>query len=317
MEAKKLDTHTETKTVCAGENTADLKGTLVQFAFYCKKEGMRESTIKTFNRTLARLAKVANINDTENIKEAIAASDVVENTKVAYCVAYMAYLKFTGKTWKTPKYTYQQKLPEFLPTEEEIDQLIAGSGRKLASILQSIKETGMRIGECLSLKWTCIDFERRIVTLNTPEKNSLPRVFNVSNILIGMLGKLPKHNDKVFGGLTTSGASSSLKHSRRRLSNKLSNPRLAKIYFHLIRHWFGTTEYHKKPDMDYVRRLLGHKSILNTQIYVNLEKVYFNDVKDDYIVKVASTVEEATQLMEVGFDYVTEMNGKKLFRKRK
>ena len=133
MKAKKLDSQGETKTVCAGENTADLKGTLIQFAFYCKKEGMRESTIKTFNRTLARLAKVANINDTENIKEAIAAANVVENTKVAYCIAYMAYLKFIGKTWKTPKYTYQQKLPEFLPTEEEIDQLIAGSGKKTRS----------------------------------------------------------------------------------------------------------------------------------------------------------------------------------------
>ena len=48
-----------------------------------------------------------------------------------------------------------------------------------------------------------------------------------------------------------------------------------------------------------------------------MKKVYFNYLKDDYIVKVASTVEEATQLMEVGFDYITDMDGKKLFRKRK
>ena len=43
----------------------------------------------------------------------------------------------------------------------------------------------------------------------------------------------------------------------------------------------------------------------------------FSRVSDDYTVKVASTVEEATALIEVGFEYVTDMYGKKLFRKRK
>jgi hypothetical protein len=51
-------------------------------------------------------------------------------------------------------------------------------------------------------------------------------------------------------------------------------------------------EYHKKPDMDHVRRLLGHKSILNTQIHVNMEKALFSTSSDDYVVKVASTIEE-------------------------
>ncbi|MBN1245112.1 tyrosine-type recombinase/integrase [Candidatus Bathyarchaeota archaeon] len=44
----------------------------------------------------------------------------------------------------------------FILTEQEIDQLIAGCGRKTATILQVIKKTGMRIGECLSLKWSCV-----------------------------------------------------------------------------------------------------------------------------------------------------------------
>jgi integrase len=29
-------------------------------------------------------------------------------------------------------------------------------------------------------------------------------------------------------------------------------------------------EYHKKPDPDYVRRRLGHKSLQSTQIYINM-----------------------------------------------
>jgi hypothetical protein len=37
----------------------------------------------------------------------------------------------------------------------------------------------------------------------------------------------------------------------------------------------------------------------------------------DYTCKTAKTLEEATLLIEDGFEYVTEMDGVKLFRKRK
>ena len=57
-------------------------------------------------------------------------------------------------------------------------------------------------------------------------------------------------------------------------------------------------------------------AILNTQLYVNMEKVFFGESTEEYTVKIASTV-EACKLLEVGFEFVTEFDGKKLFRKRK
>ena len=38
---------------------------------------------------------------------------------------------------------------------------------------------------------------------------------------------------------------------------------------------------------------------------------------DNYACKVAQNVEQATELIENGFEYVTEIDGLKLFRKRK
>lgn len=76
-------------------------------------------------------------------------------------------------------------------------------------------------------------------------------------------------------------------------------------------------ECHKRPDMDHVRRLLGHKSILNTQLYVNMEQIFFSESTEEYTVKVASTIEESCKIVEVGFEFVTEMDSKKIFRKRK
>ena len=55
---------------------------------------------------------------------------------------------------------------------------------------------------------------------------------------------------------------------------------------------------------------------MNTQLYVNLEQAIF-EFNDQYEVKLASTMEEAVKLVEVGFEYVTEMDGRKLFKKRK
>ena len=76
-------------------------------------------------------------------------------------------------------------------------------------------------------------------------------------------------------------------------------------------------EYHNNGGkLVEVQKKLGHKSILNPMIYINLEQALF-DVSDDFIVKVASSIEQATKLVEVDFEYVTDMDGKKLFRKRK
>lgn len=149
---------------------------------------------------------------------------------------------------------FSQKIPEFIPTEKEIDQLIAGCGRKTATMLQVIKETGMRIGECLSLKWSCVSSEAHTITLNTPEKNSLPRIFKVASKLIGMLQLLPKKQEKIFGKTLSRNASINLLKQRRRIAKKLQNPRIGKIHFHLIRHWKGTMEYHKTQSIIKVQR---------------------------------------------------------------
>ena len=58
----------------------------------------------------------------------------------------------------------------------------------------------------------------------------------------------------------------------------------------------------------------GHRNIKNTLVYTQLVK---GREEDDYVCRVAKTVEQAAELIEAGFDYVCEINGVKLFRKRK
>jgi integrase len=51
-----------------------------------------------------------------------------------------------------PHYRRIEVMP-LLPLETEIDQLISGLGKKSATFVMLLKETGMRLGECYDLKW--------------------------------------------------------------------------------------------------------------------------------------------------------------------
>jgi integrase len=315
-EAKNLTAATETKTV-AGEEEQTTKGKMLQFALHCRNEGLAEETVRIWYNRLKKISENAELNEPESVKAYIAKAAFAQGTKYNMVVVYNAYLQFMGKTWKRPKYRVEEKLPEFIPTEQEIDALISGCGKKTATILQTIKETGMRIGEVLRLKWTWLDAERKILTLNAPEKHGRPRACKISYKLVSMLQALPKKNELIFAGVKPQYAQNCFKHSRRRLAKKLGNPRLAKIHFHLIRHWFGTMQYHKNPDLMHVQKLLGHRNILATQIYVNLDQALFGEANDEYHVKVAETIEEATNLIAVGYEYVSTMENKQIYRKRK
>ena len=78
-------------------------------------------------------------------------------------------------------------------------------------------------------------------------------------------------------------------------------------------HWKATMEYHKTKDILHVMQMLGHRNIKNTLKYTQL--VNFQD--DDYTCKVAKNPAEIKELIEAGFEYVTEQTGLKFFRKRK
>jgi integrase len=91
-------------------------------------------------------------------------------------------------------------------------------------------------------------------------------------------------------------------------------PLRAQITFHThARHWKATMEYHKTRDILHVKQLLGHKSIENTLLYTHL--VNFDD--DEFTRRIAKNVKEAKELVEAGFDYITDIEDAKLFRKRK
>jgi integrase/recombinase XerD len=291
---------------------AEIKGKIVGFLWELKKQGLKDSTIQTYHLYLSTLIKRgANLLDPESVKEVIAKQRWEDKTRKLAANAYSKFLQVYGGTWAPPKCRPVRKLP-FIPLECELDQLISGAYKKLATFLQLLKETGMRSGEAWRRKWTDIDFKRGTITLNEPEKYSNPRMFKISSTLIAMLNALPKKGERIFEGDLRSFGRIFRKY-RSRMSFKLQNPRLKKITFHTFRHWKATTEYAKTKDILHVMKMLGHKDIKTTLIYTQL--IQFES--DEFHSATAKTIDEGRQLIEAGFEYVCTYNDIMLFRKRK
>ena len=118
-------------------------------------------------------------------------------------------------------------------------------------------------------------------------------------------------NDKLFPN------ASAIRHSFARyrgdVAAKLYEPSILKIRLYDLRHFYATMLYHRTKDILHVKQQLGHKRLENTLVYTHL----VNFGNEDFTCKAAKTVQEATALIEAGFEYVTEVDGVKLFRKPK
>ena len=300
------------------QETAEVKGKILEYAWWLKKDGKSEATIEGRVKLLHVITKRgANLYDPETVKEVIAKQAWSNGRKNNAVDAYSSFLKMVGGKWDPPQYQVVRKLP-FIPKETEVDQLIAGCTQRMATFLQLLKETGARCGEIWHLKWDDVDFESKVVNI-TAEKNSNPRVVHLSNKLIDMFQRLPKaYGDRVFSrpNMPVDHFALLLNNQRKRLAYMLGNPRLLKIHFHTLRYWKGTMLYHETKDMYYVMQKLGHKNIKNTLLYVQLEEALFQG-ETSYISKVAKTEKEICSLVEAAFEYVTEFEGAKIFGKRK
>ena len=295
-------------------DSADIQGKIIETAWCLKREGYAESTILNYPKYLKWLVKHgANLYDPENVKDVIARMEKWSPaSKLIAVAAYTFFASINNIPWKPPKYKQERKLP-FIPLESEIDALISATGKKHAGLLQTLKETGMRVGEACRLKWIDVDTEHNTITVNQPEKNSQPRMFKVSPRLIAMLNALPRENENVFGRMKTRDAASYFYSLKKRVAYKLQNPRINSIHLHTFRHWNATMEYHKTKDILHVMKRLGHKRIENTLLYTQL--VQFES--DDYHSATATDLNDAKKLIEAGFEYVCTYQDTMLFRKRK
>ncbi len=257
------------------------------------------------------MAKHCSLENPENVKEFVANRKSSLGRKENLVDVYAKYAKTLGLSFSEPRYSREDTLP-FIPLQKELESIIKGTRNlRQATVLRLLYETGMRVGEATRLLFKDFDFEKQTVRV-VPEKGSRARELRISDKLCAMLKDVytrflrPLPNQKTVRTY--------LEKTRKILAKSEGNPRYLNIHLHTFRHFKATLLYHQTRDLLYVQQTLGHKSISNTLRYTQL--VDWKD-SEQFVCKVAQTLQEASVLIETGFDYVTEIDGVKLFRKRK
>jgi len=281
-----------------------------------KNNAKSNHTIKFVDKALTHLSKHADLDKPEQVKQYVANKQTTNNYKRNLCFAYKQYCDYYKIEWTKPTY-YQEPKTIRIPTTAQIDMLIANSRKIMSAKLTLSKETGLRPIELCRLKVKDIDLTQKIVYPTTAKHGSARRL-KISTSLQEMLRKyIDEHKlnptDKLFKGDSENYGKYYRKH-RNKLAERLHKPELKTIRLYDFRHYFATMLYAKTRDILLVKQQMGHKKIETTLIYTQL--LNLND--DEWTCKATTNTNEATELIENGFEYVTTTPDElMLFRKRK
>jgi integrase len=279
---------------------------IINTLIYLKANGRTEGTQKETAYRLGRLAEQADLANPEQVKWIIA--NMTSNDKENYVKAYARLAKANTIEWRQPYYHTERKIPT-IPTRENIMKVISAS-KKYASIFKTLMETGLMPYELSQVEQRDIDLERGILSARG-YKGHASRTFKLTQETVAMLrlyfAKYPRFPESIW-------MRKMWIKTRNKVATKLQDVALKNIRLYDLRHYYATMLYAKTRLILLVKQQLGHKKLETTMIYTQL--INF-DEEDDYTCKHANNIAEATDLIEHGFEYIMEMEGVKIFRKRK
>jgi integrase len=252
------------------------------------------------------------LENPEEISGFIASIKVSNSYKNNFVKSYNYYVKLNGLSWDKPNYKWERKVPR-IPTAEALMKVISATSKKYATIFKILMETGVMPFELSNVSLSDMDLDKGTIVVRGFKGHS-SRVFKLRSDTLAMLKEYVAkyYCDKPFPNAVWIGKI--WRRIRNRIAEKLKDPNVRSIRLYDLRHYYATMLYYRTKDILLVKQQLGHKKIETTLIYTQL--VSFSE-NEEYYSATARTIDEARKLIESGFEYVTEVDGIKLFRKRK
>lgn len=277
-----------------------------------KANGKAENTIKSAFYTLRRLNRETDLMNPEAVKTHIANLKVSNSTKQKLINNYEYFCKTNKLQWEKPTYHWDAKIP-IIPLKQNVESIISAATMKTATVFILLAETGLEGAELHNIKRKDIDTEQGIITA-AGNKGHRGRSFKLkqqtAEALRTYLHKYTK--DQPFPRPQI--MAEAWRDARRRAAEKLNKPELKQILLKSLRNYSAAQLYYATQDPWRIMLHLGHKKLDTTQHYIS---GMIPQGEAEFTCKTAKTIEEATALIEAGFQYVTEMEGIKIFRKRK
>jgi integrase len=277
-----------------------------------KNNGLEEQTVKIIGFYLNHLAVNANLESPEKVKEFIANKNVNAGFKGNLVKAYNYYALINNIVWERPRYKWEQNKPK-IPSEEVLNRIIAACGWKYSVVFTLLKETGAMPREISGVSLKDIDFDRETITIRGRKGHASRTIKLKPNVIAMLKTYLAKIGSREQSFPLAGQMTKAWIKYKRRLSEKLAEPSLFQIRLYDLRHYQACRTYHQTKDVLYTKQKLGWKKLETALFY--LQCMDFGS--EEYHSATAKTVEEAAKLIEQGFEYVTDIDGVKLFRKRK
>jgi integrase/recombinase XerD len=188
-----------------------------------------------------------------------------------------------------------RKLPEIL-TDDEINRLIDAiddskpEGLRNKAILETLYSCGLRVSELVDLRLSNLHFEQEFLKIGGKgEKERLVPISKraIEDIKKYLINSRKKLNiEKGFENivfLNRRGKKLSRVMIFTIIKNLADKIKLTKnISPHTFRHSFASALVQGGADLRTVQEMLGHESILTTEIYTHLDKEYLKDTVNRY-----------------------------------
>jgi hypothetical protein len=284
---------------------------------------MGEKTATSLGYDLKHIAKECDLNNPEQVKTYIANDKTQKTnkplnnaTKNKYATAYDHYCKINGLKWQKPYYRVEENTP-LIPTPADVQAIIDNATKRYAVIFTIESEIGCNPEELHKVTQKDINPEQGTISI-TGSKGHASGNYKLKSHTAEMLRiYLHKHTEE--HPFPNGHAQSQMwVQTRRRAYEKLQKPELRKIELRNLRNYSGERFYKSLPIRDpiAVMRHLIHKKLETTMHYIRAIVLDYED-DEQYISRMSTTLEEDAKLIEAGFQYVTERDGTKLFKKRK
>jgi integrase len=272
---------------------------------------------------LTEIARNCDISNPEAVKSYVAnarstrtkqpVQDATKN-RLLYC--YDQYCKVNRIQWKKPYYKVEEKTP-LIPTAQNVDLIISNASKKYAPIFTILSEIGCSPAELSNVTLHDVDTEQGIIRIRGT-KGHASGTYKLKQRTAEMLrAYLHKHQEETL--FPKPHAQSQIwVDTRRRAAQKLCKPELEKICLRSLWNYSGATFYKALPIRDpiAVMRHLRHKKLETTMHYIRAIVLDYEE-DEQWISRTSTTLQEDAKLIEAGFQYVTERDGTKLYRKRK
>lgn len=194
------------------------------------------------------------------------------------------YTKTLDREWRSEKLRSikeRRKLPVILSQSEIKDLLGATNNLKHRTMLATIYGAGLRISEVAKLKVSDIDSKNmQIIIRNGKGKKDRYSLLSQSNLeLLREYWKRYKPDDFLFEGRSSEGHISS-RSIQKVFGESKSNAGIKKrATVHSLRHSFATHLLEAGTDICYIQRLMGHRSIQSTVVYLHLRRLDLLSIK--------------------------------------